>query len=103
MRDQLPSHRLIIQTTLDPELQKVAEESIAYHLHQYGQQYRVTQAATVILDNNGGVCAIVGGVDYKKRVNLTEQHKADGKLDLHLNLMFTSPHWNMVFHLQQLF
>ncbi|WP_139412946.1 transglycosylase domain-containing protein [Bartonella mastomydis] len=66
MRDQLPSHRLIIQTTLDPELQKVAEESIAYHLHQYGQQYRVTQAATVILDNNGGVCAIVGGVDYKK-------------------------------------
>ncbi|WP_175869174.1 transglycosylase domain-containing protein [Bartonella gabonensis] len=66
MRDQLPSHSLIIQTTLDPALQKAAEESIAYHLHQYGQQYRVTQAATVILDNNGAVCAMVGGLDYKK-------------------------------------
>ncbi|WP_375607784.1 MULTISPECIES: transglycosylase domain-containing protein [unclassified Bartonella] len=66
MRNQLPSHSLIIQTTLDPNIQKAAEESIAYHLHQYGQQYRVTQAATVILDNNGAVCAIVGGLDYKK-------------------------------------
>uniref|UniRef100_UPI0005857493 transglycosylase domain-containing protein n=1 Tax=Bartonella queenslandensis TaxID=481138 RepID=UPI0005857493 len=35
MRDQLPSYSLIIQTTLDPALQKLAEESIAYHLHQY--------------------------------------------------------------------
>ncbi|WP_208435169.1 transglycosylase domain-containing protein [Bartonella phoceensis] len=66
MADQLPSHNLIIQTTLDPNIQKAAEESIAYHLQQYGQQYHVTQAAAVILDNNGAVCAIVGGVDYKK-------------------------------------
>ncbi|WP_019220537.1 transglycosylase domain-containing protein [Bartonella senegalensis] len=66
MADQFPSHSLIIQTTLDPDIQKAAEESIAYHLQQYGQQYRVTQAATVILDNNGAVCAIVGGVDYNK-------------------------------------
>ncbi|EJF85744.1 transglycosylase domain-containing protein [Candidatus Bartonella washoeensis] len=66
MRDQLPSHSLIIQTTLDPDIQKAAEESIAYHLQQYGQQYRITQAATAILDNNGAVCAIVGGVDYNK-------------------------------------
>ncbi|ETS07861.1 transglycosylase domain-containing protein [Bartonella henselae] len=66
MADQLPSHTLIIQTTLDPNIQKAAEESIAYHLQQYGQQYRVTQAATVILENNGAVCAIVGGVDYNK-------------------------------------
>ncbi|WP_336294062.1 transglycosylase domain-containing protein [Bartonella sp. CB169] len=66
MRNQLPSHTLIIQTTLDPNIQKAAEESIAYHLHQYGQQYRATQAATVILDNNGAVRAIVGGLNYSK-------------------------------------
>ncbi|AGF75549.1 transglycosylase domain-containing protein [Bartonella vinsonii] len=66
MHDQLPSHNLIIQTTLDPDIQKAAEEAIAYHLHQYGQQYRATQAATVILDNNGAVCAMVGGLDYSK-------------------------------------
>nr|WP_240532140.1 PBP1A family penicillin-binding protein [Bartonella birtlesii] len=66
MDDQLPSHTLIVQTTLDPDIQKAADEAIAYHLHQYGQQYRVTQAATVILDNNGAICAIVGGLDYSK-------------------------------------
>ncbi|UNE54909.1 transglycosylase domain-containing protein [Bartonella machadoae] len=63
---ELPSYSLIIQTTLDPDIQRTAEEAITYHLQQYGQQYRVTQAATVILDNNGAVCAIVGGVDYSK-------------------------------------
>ncbi|WP_317992983.1 transglycosylase domain-containing protein [Bartonella gliris] len=62
----LPSHSLIVHTTLDPDIQKAAEEAVTYHLHQYGQQYRATQAATVILDNNGAVCAIVGGVDYSK-------------------------------------
>ncbi|EJF81970.1 transglycosylase domain-containing protein [Bartonella doshiae] len=66
MSDQLPSHTLIVQTTLDPDIQKATEESIAYHLHQYGQQYRATQAAAVILDNNGAVSAIVGGLDYNK-------------------------------------
>ncbi|WP_455478573.1 transglycosylase domain-containing protein [Bartonella sp. B10] len=66
INNQLPNQTLIVQTTLDPDIQKVAEESIAYHLHQYGQQYRVTQAATVIIDNNGAVCAIVGGLDYNK-------------------------------------
>lgn len=64
--DQLPSRTLIVQTTLDPDIQKAAEESIAYHLQQYGQQYRARQAATVILNNNGAVCAIVGGLDYQK-------------------------------------
>ncbi|MET3560158.1 penicillin-binding protein 1A [Bartonella japonica] len=64
--DQLPSHTLIVQTTLDPNIQKAAEESITYHLQQYGQQYRARQAATVILNNNGAVCAIVGGLDYQK-------------------------------------
>ncbi|WP_336287924.1 transglycosylase domain-containing protein [Bartonella sp. CB60] len=64
--DQLPSHTLIVQTTLDPDIQKVAEESVKYHLHRYGQQYRATQAAVVIIDNNGAVRAIVGGLDYNK-------------------------------------
>ncbi|WP_455475689.1 transglycosylase domain-containing protein [Bartonella sp. B17] len=64
--DKLPSHTLIVQTTLDPYIQKVAEKSIAYYLHQYGPQYRATQAAAVILDNDGAVRAIVGGLDYSK-------------------------------------
>ncbi|WP_332065926.1 transglycosylase domain-containing protein [Bartonella sp. CB189] len=66
MQDQLPNRNLIVQTTLDPNIQKAAEESITYHLHKYGQQYRATQAAAVIIDNNGAVRAIVGGLDYNK-------------------------------------
>ncbi|WP_455474461.1 transglycosylase domain-containing protein [Bartonella sp. B30(2025)] len=64
--DKLPTHTLIVQTTLDPYIQKVTEESITYHLHKYGPQYRATQAAAVILDNDGSVRAIVGGLDYNK-------------------------------------
>ncbi|WP_455477329.1 transglycosylase domain-containing protein [Bartonella sp. B41] len=63
---QLPSHTLIVQTTLDQNIQRAAEESITYHLHQYGQQYHATQAAAVIIDNNGAVRAVVGGIDYSK-------------------------------------
>ncbi|MCZ2328500.1 transglycosylase domain-containing protein [Bartonella sp. F02] len=66
MSSKLQSRNLIVQTTLDPNIQKIAEESIKYYLHQYGPQYRATQAAAVIMDNNGAVRAIVGGVDYNK-------------------------------------
>ncbi|MCZ2203854.1 transglycosylase domain-containing protein [Bartonella sp. A05] len=62
----LPSRTLIVKTTLDPDIQKAAEDSIEYYLHQYGKQYRATQAATVIIDNNGAVRAIVGGLDYNQ-------------------------------------
>ncbi|AGF74269.1 penicillin-binding protein [Bartonella australis AUST/NH1] len=62
--DKLPTHDLIVQTTLDPEIQKIAEESVQYYLNQYGKQYRATQAAAVIISNNGAVRAIVGGLDY---------------------------------------
>ncbi|WP_336278984.1 transglycosylase domain-containing protein [Bartonella sp. CB175] len=66
MSNQFPTRTLIVQTTLDPNIQKAAEESITYYLQKYGQQYRATQAATVIIDNNGAVRAIVGGLDYSK-------------------------------------
>ncbi|WP_336276327.1 transglycosylase domain-containing protein [Bartonella sp. CB178] len=63
---KLPTHTLIVQTTLDPYIQKAAEESVAYYLYRYGPRYRATQAASVILDNDGAVRAIVGGLDYEK-------------------------------------
>lgn len=64
--NKLPTRALIIRTTLDLGLQKAAEESINYHIAQYGQQYRASQASTVILENDGAVRAMVGGVDYVK-------------------------------------
>jgi len=64
MADILPERTLTVRTTLDPAIQKAAEESIEFHLRQYGQSFRVTQAASVVLDNDGSVRAIVGGRDY---------------------------------------
>jgi len=64
MADILPGRTLIVRTTLDPAIQKAAEESIEFHLRQYGQSFRVSQAAAVVLDNDGSVRAIVGGRDY---------------------------------------
>lgn len=66
MGDKLPTRMLVVRTTLDLGLQKAAEESIAYHLAQYGKQYHATQASTVILENDGSVRAMVGGLDYAK-------------------------------------
>ncbi|WP_370647989.1 transglycosylase domain-containing protein [Phyllobacterium meliloti] len=61
---KLPSHTLVVRTTLDTGIQKAAEESAEYHLRQFGKEYKVTQAAVVVLENNGAVRAIVGGRDY---------------------------------------
>jgi len=60
----LPERTLIVRTTLDTSLQKAAEESIEFHLRQYGQPFRVSQAASVVLDNDGSVRALIGGRDY---------------------------------------
>lgn len=60
-----PGDRTItVRTTLDPAAQRAAETAVADMLRQYGAQYKVKQAATVVLDLNGGVRAMVGGSDY---------------------------------------
>lgn len=65
--EELPREpMLVIRTTLDTGLQKAAEEAVLFHLRQYGKQYHASQAAVVILDNDGSVRAIVGGRDYSE-------------------------------------
>lgn len=59
-----PTRTLVAKTAFDPALQKAVEESIEFHLRQFGKDYGVRQAAAVLIDNNGGVRAIVGGRDY---------------------------------------
>jgi penicillin-binding protein 1A len=57
-------HTITVRTALDPTLQKVAEGAIEASLRQHGQDYRVTQGATVVQDVGGAVRAMVGGRDY---------------------------------------
>lgn len=54
----------IVRTGLDVNLQKQADLAIENSLRQYGQEYHAKQAATVVMDNDGAVRAMVGGRDY---------------------------------------
>jgi penicillin-binding protein 1A len=55
---------IVVVTTLDPRLQKVAEEELTSILEIEGIASKVSQAALVSLDPTGAVRAMVGGRDY---------------------------------------
>lgn len=55
---------LTVHTTIDRALQRHAERASEGILRQHGPGYRVTQSATVVLDLDGGLRALVGGRDY---------------------------------------
>ncbi len=60
----LPQTSFVVRTTVDLDLQKAAEEAVEFFLRQNGQDYKVTQAAIVMMENDGSVRAMVGGRDY---------------------------------------
>lgn len=55
---------LVVKTTVDIDLQNAAEEAVEFHLRQFGEEYKVTQAGIVMMETDGSVRAIVGGRDY---------------------------------------
>ena len=55
---------LVVRSTIDMGMQRAAEESILTELRQFGDSYRVKQAALVAMEPDGGVRAMVGGRDY---------------------------------------
>jgi penicillin-binding protein 1A len=57
---------LVVFTTLDPAMQKVAEDAVAAALRRYGKSRRVGQAALVALGRYGAVRAMVGGRSYRE-------------------------------------
>jgi penicillin-binding protein 1A len=60
----LKQNSLVVKTTVDIDLQNAAEESVEFHLRQFGEEYKVTQSAIVMMDTDGSVRAMVGGRDY---------------------------------------
>jgi len=54
----------VVRTTVDMNVQRVAEETVENQLRQFGRDYHATQAAVVLADLDGGVRAMVGGRDY---------------------------------------
>ena len=55
---------VVVKTTIDLHLQKVAEKSIRRLIDEKGKQLQVSQGALVSIDGSGAVRAMVGGYDY---------------------------------------
>jgi penicillin-binding protein 1A len=55
---------LTVKTALDGAIQRQAETALENILRQYGAQYEAKQAATVVLEPDGALRAMVGGRDY---------------------------------------
>ncbi len=60
----LPSD-MVVETTMIPEIQSAAEESIKRVLEKSGKDKKASQAAVVVMDTDGAVLALVGGRDYR--------------------------------------
>lgn len=59
-----PPRELVVETTFDPELQRIGEEALAATFDELRSNANVDQGALVALDHNGAVKAMVGGRDY---------------------------------------
>lgn len=57
---------IVVDTTIDPEMQRTAEAALRQALAEHGSEYGVRQGAVVTLDTSGAVKALVGGRDYAK-------------------------------------
>jgi penicillin-binding protein 1A len=55
---------LTVKTPHDPAIQAKSDQAVEQILRQFGADYDATQAATVTMDIDGGVRAMVGGRDY---------------------------------------
>ena len=68
--DRLPSYLgtvnqdVIVETTVDMQLQREAEFALVEGLKKYGEEYGVQNGALVSIDGTGAVRAMVGGRDY---------------------------------------
>ena len=57
---------IVVETTINPEIQQLAERSLRKRLNQDGPKFNVSQASFVMLDPAGAVIAMVGGKSYVK-------------------------------------
>ena len=55
---------LTVRTTVDPGMQHAAEDAITSTIRDFGKTFNVKQGAAVLVETDGAVRAMVGGVDY---------------------------------------
>ncbi|MGE0211398.1 MAG: transglycosylase domain-containing protein [Parvibaculaceae bacterium] len=57
---------IIVETTIDRNLEQLAERALAQRLDKEGGKLGISQAALVVMDTQGGVKAMIGGRSYAK-------------------------------------
>lgn len=62
----VPTDDIIVETTMDPEVQESTAKVLKDAIDKNGKKFNVTQAASVVLRPDGSIIAIVGGIDYSK-------------------------------------
>jgi len=60
----LPEGDIVVQTTLDKDIQTQAETAITKAVLTHGEAHQLTQGAAVVLALDGAIVAMVGGRDY---------------------------------------
>lgn len=68
----IPEQDIIVQTTMDRDVQAQAESAITKALLTYGTDYKVSQGAAMVMSLDGAIVAMVGGRDY----DLSEYNRA---------------------------
>ena len=61
---KIKDHTVVVRTTIDTGLQQAAEQALEGSLREFGEGYKVKQGAMVMIENGGGIRAMVGGRDY---------------------------------------
>ena len=61
---KIKDHTVVVRTTIDSGLQQAAEQAMEGSLREFGEGYKVKQGAMVMIENGGGIRAMVGGRDY---------------------------------------
>ncbi len=70
------SKDIIIYTTLDNSIQKTAENITKTYIEKDGKKYNFSQIASIVIDTNGDILAMVGGKNYtESQFNRTNQMK----------------------------
>lgn len=59
-----PDTDITVQTSLDPAIQKAAEEALTRALDKYGEEKHVSQGVVIVMALDGSVVAMVGGRDH---------------------------------------
>jgi len=57
---------LIVQLTLDADLQDAVDEAFSKRMKEEGAAQKATQAAGIVMDDRGRILAMYGGVDYNE-------------------------------------